>query len=84
MTTIQKILSADADGSVHVPLPKELRHGKLMVFATIAKVADSSSKPRPFDYLRRIASRGGIRSIPDPMAWQQEVREDRILPGRSE
>ena len=32
--------------------------------------------------LREIAGRGGIRSIPDPVAWQREIREDRPLPGR--
>jgi len=32
--------------------------------------------------LREIAARGGIRSIPDPVAWQREIREDRPLPGR--
>ena len=34
--------------------------------------------------LREIASRGGIRSIPDPVAWQREIRKDRKLPGRDE
>ena len=32
--------------------------------------------------LSEIASRGGIKSIPDPVAWQREIREDRPLPGR--
>ena len=32
--------------------------------------------------LERIAARGGIKSIPDPVAWQREMREDRPLPGR--
>ena len=32
--------------------------------------------------LREIAKRGGIRSIPDPVAWQREIRKDRPLPGR--
>ena len=34
MSTIQAILDADADGSVHLPLPAELRQGKVMVIAT--------------------------------------------------
>ena len=25
---------------------------------------------------------GGITSIPDPVAWQREIRQDRPLPGR--
>jgi hypothetical protein len=32
--------------------------------------------------LREIASRGGIKSIPDPVAWQREMREDKPQPGR--
>ena len=32
--------------------------------------------------LREIASRGGIKSIPDPVAWQREIREDKPLFGR--
>ena len=34
--------------------------------------------------LARIAARGGIRSITDPVAWQREMREDRPLPGRED
>ena len=34
--------------------------------------------------LERIAARGGIQSIPDPVAWQREMREDRPLPGRDD
>ena len=29
--------------------------------------------------LERIAARGGIDSIPDPVAWQREMREDRHI-----
>ncbi len=32
--------------------------------------------------LGRIADKGGIRSIVDPVAWQREIRKDRPLPGR--
>lgn len=32
--------------------------------------------------LDRIAARGGITGIPDPVAWQREQRNDRPLPGR--
>jgi hypothetical protein len=34
--------------------------------------------------LERIARAGGIRSIPDPSAWQREIRQDRPLPGRDD
>lgn len=32
--------------------------------------------------LEKLAAMGGIKSIPDPVAWQREMREDRPLPGR--
>jgi hypothetical protein len=32
--------------------------------------------------LQKIADSGGIPSIPDPVAWQREMRKDRPLPGR--
>lgn len=32
--------------------------------------------------LSRIAARGGIAGISDPLAWQREQRADRPLPGR--
>ena len=40
MSTITAILEADADGSLHLPLPEELRHGKVRVTATLLPVAD--------------------------------------------
>jgi len=84
MSTIQAILDVEADGSVHLPLPAELRQGKVMVIATLTKVAESAPASRAVDYLRKIAARGGLKSIGDPMRWQQEIREDRALPGRDE
>lgn len=82
MSTVQAIFDADADGSVHVPLPAELRQGKVMVIATLSKVAESATASRAIDCLRKIAARGGLKCIDDPMRWQQEVRSDRALPGR--
>ena len=84
MSTIQAILDADADGSVHVPLPEELRQGKVMVIATLMKVAEAAPAKKAVDHLRRIAARGGLRSITDPVRWQREEREERSLPGREE
>ena len=39
---------------------------------------------RAADALARLAAAGGIKSIPDPSAWQREIRRDRPLPGRDE
>ena len=32
--------------------------------------------------MQELADKGGIKSIPDPEKWQNEVRKDRQLPGR--
>lgn len=37
---------------------------------------------RAMEALERIAEKGGIQSIVDPVAWQREIREERPLPGR--
>lgn len=34
--------------------------------------------------LAELAAAGGIASIPDPAAWEREIRQDRPLPGREE
>jgi hypothetical protein len=34
--------------------------------------------------MQRIADSGGIPAIPDPVAWQREIRRDRPLPGRDD
>ena len=34
--------------------------------------------------LQKIADAGGVPSIPDPVAWQREIRRDRPLPGRDD
>jgi hypothetical protein len=51
-------------------------------------VVDTPASPNAPDHkrvvaaLRKIAKRGGIKSIPDPVKWQREIRKDRPLPGR--
>ena len=92
MSTITAILEADADGVWHLPVPPEFRHGKIEVTATL-KAADGQAPAVPratpemllrrkeaFDKLRAL---GGLRDvIPDPVAWQRELRQDRPLLGR--
>ena len=40
MSTIEGILSPEPDGTIHLPLPPELRHGKVRVTA-IVELAES-------------------------------------------
>jgi len=92
MSTITAILEADADGTLHLPLPAELRHGKIEVTATLKPATGTSAslpKATP-EMLRqrkeafaRLRALGGLRdTIPDPVARQREIRKDRPLPGR--
>ena len=69
--------------------PKVLVTGQpAEVVVTISTVAAEPSKDemrrRRVAALRNIAAEGGIPSIPDAVAWQREMREDRKLPGREE
>jgi uncharacterized protein YfaS (alpha-2-macroglobulin family) len=85
MSTIMAILEADADGTLHLPLPEELRKSKLQVTATIQAVRDPSERPTKEDAvaaLRKLRELGTFKEIADPVAWQREMRQDRPLPGR--
>lgn len=92
MSTIITILEAHADGTLHLPLPAELRHRKIEVTATLKPVEGTGTTPRRAtpEMLRRrkeafqkLRELGGLcDSIPDPVAWQRELRQDRPLPGR--
>jgi hypothetical protein len=90
MSTITAILEADADGTLHLPLPIELRHGKIEVTATL-KPANGTIPPtlratpemiqRRKTALQKLRELGGLRDvIPDAVAWQWDIREDRPLP----
>lgn len=85
MSTITVILEPDADGTVHLTLPPELRRGKVRVTATAQPVRADPKKFKgtlleAFEELRKV---GGLDEIiPDPVAWQREQRVDRPLPGR--
>lgn len=89
--TIKAILEPAADGSLHLPLPPELRNGKVRVEATLEAVTQSggdgdgadASAGTVLDALRELRASGEVRQlIPDPVAWQRELRKDRELPGR--
>ena len=92
MNRITAILEADADGTLHLPVPPELRRGKVEVTATLKPVDSALCAPptapaemveRRKAAIRRLRDMGGLRNaIPDPVAWQRELRTDRPLPGR--
>ncbi len=85
MSTITAILEADPDGTLHLPLPMELRNSRLKVTATIHAVQDPSQQPTREDALaalRKLRELGTFKAIGDPTAWQREIRKERRLPGR--
>jgi len=92
VSTITAILEAHADGSLHLPLPAELRHRRVRVEAKLEAVDESEGHGRvatPEMLAQRKEALAGLRAlgglkdvIPDPVAWQREQREDRPLPGR--
>ncbi|MFM9903074.1 MAG: hypothetical protein ACKVQJ_00715 [Pyrinomonadaceae bacterium] len=66
-------------------IPEEVANdGVMEVYVT--RVRDTKNyEPngkRAMSILEKIADRGGIKSIVDPVAWQREIRKDRPLPGR--
>ncbi len=66
MSTITAILEPNVDGTLHLPLPAELRHGKVRIIATLEPVAaavepasdETTSSPKP-------GSLTGFRMAPD-------------------
>ena len=89
MSTITAILEADADGTLHLPLPAELRHGKIKVEAKLeaapregGDAAEAERQRRLLAIMKRIRARNPFKEIKDPAAWQREMREDVKLPGR--
>ncbi len=80
------ILKADADGTLHLPVPPEFQSGKVHVTATLMPVTDNGE---PTDIalrkqaLKALRDSGGLAHvIADPLHWEREQRIDRPLPGR--
>ena len=67
-------------------VPSAVKDGeRVNVVITLSDKLISQSKAdgrRAVEALQAIADRGGIKSIPDPVKWQREIRKDRPLPGR--
>lgn len=70
MNTITAILEPAADGSLHLPVPEELRHTKIKVVALLTAVDTSDTGDAP--------ANGSVR------AWAREARGSvRLQPGES-
>ena len=77
VSTITAILDPDVDGTLHLPLPADMRSSKVKVTATLESVGSRPSQSQTLEALRALSRLGTFAGIKDPVAWQQEVREDR-------
>jgi hypothetical protein len=77
MSTISAILEPDADGSLHLPVPPELRHRRIKVEAKLEAAEDGAALPmanpemieRRREALAALRALGGLRDvISDPIA----------------
>ena len=83
MSKITAILEADEDGTLHLPLPPELRNAKVRVTATLEAAPETTAEKRtPLEALKELRKLGTFKDIGDPVAWQRAQRRDRPLPGR--
>ena len=71
MSTITAILEAEADGTLHLPVPEELRHGKVEVVATLRPAPEPTVPNQPF----RVGCLKGFRMAPDFDAPLEKFRE---------
>jgi hypothetical protein len=55
---------------------------EVTILALPGGVSDTERGSRMVAALTRIAERGGVEGIQDPVAWERETRQDRPLPGR--
>ncbi len=93
MDTLETDIEIAADGSVKLlsPLPAWLKPGRMhavmLLKATHGKRQPPTATPemiakrkKAYEELRAL---GGLSDvIPDPVVWQRELRQDRVMPGR--
>lgn len=83
MSIITAVLDACPDGTVHLPLPPELRSTRVRVEAKLEAAASAPTNPTELrSIMRKLRDRNPFRSVIDPVAWQREAREEVRLPGR--
>jgi antitoxin (DNA-binding transcriptional repressor) of toxin-antitoxin stability system len=81
---VLRTLVSDAQAGEEIVLTShEQPVAKIVRIGSAGKIALPANGPAVAAAMRRLAQLGGIPGIPDPMAWQREIREERLLPGRS-
>jgi hypothetical protein len=77
MSTITAILEPDVDGTLHLPIPADMRSSKVKVTATLESLGSRPSQSEALEALRTLSRLGTFAGTKDPSAWQRDVREDR-------
>ncbi|MFM7373608.1 MAG: hypothetical protein ACKO39_00430 [Chthoniobacterales bacterium] len=75
MSTITAVLEPDVDGTLHLPLPAELRSSKVKVTATVESMGTQASQAGA--KLKALLSAGRGLDEPSATARIAEVYEDR-------
>ena len=85
-TVLRRRMTIPTDHRVQVELPDDFLVGEeveVVVTAVSSAEKERQNIALALAILRRIAERGTLaKAIPDPVAWQREIRQDRPLPGR--
>jgi hypothetical protein len=58
MSKVTAILEADADGTLHLPLPPELRNTKVRVTATLEATTPAQERGTPLEALKELRKLG--------------------------
>lgn len=98
MNTIRTEVEITTDGGLKLlsPLPAWLKPGRAQIMVMVEDGLEQPVKPKKKlppatpemlaarkKALQELREMGGLRDvIPDPLAWQKEIRQDRALPGR--
>jgi hypothetical protein len=95
MNTLETDIEIAADGSMKLlsPMPDWLKPGRAHVLLTVPDATEGKPKRQipqatPEMIAARLAALDEVRKlnpyrdITDPVAWQREIREDVVLPGR--
>jgi len=84
MTSIQRSVTIPDNHVLRldIEVPPQIPSGEAEVTVLIVP-ARKRDNGRAIRWLRELAEAGGLHAIPDPAAWQREVRADRPLPGRA-
>jgi len=77
MSSITAVLDACSDGTLHLPLPPDLRGTRVRVEAKLEAASSAAKSPVELRaIMQKIRDRNPFRGIKDPVAWQGEARED--------